>query len=251
MARRKALSKAVRFEVFKRDSFKCQYCGRSAPDVILEADHIDPVSKGGGDDLANLVTSCFDCNRGKAGRKLSDTSVAAKSRAQLAELQERRDQIDMMLEWRSGLRNLDDDTVTKLESFWAKATNTSGLNEYALGLLRKLLKQFTVAEIAAAMDVAVDQYEDVSDAFHAIGGICRVAREETEDPGIKELYYIRGIFRKRMKAAYNHYGHDWVVMRALKGARARGAAIADLRQLAVDSRCWTHFLDDLDAAGAR
>jgi 5-methylcytosine-specific restriction endonuclease McrA len=29
---RKALSKKLRFEVFKRDNFTCQYCGRAAPD---------------------------------------------------------------------------------------------------------------------------------------------------------------------------------------------------------------------------
>lgn len=42
MSKRKGLSPKVRFEVFKRDSFKCQYCGRSAPDVMLRADHIEP-----------------------------------------------------------------------------------------------------------------------------------------------------------------------------------------------------------------
>ena len=42
---RKAISKKLRFEVFKRDSFTCQYCGKSAPDVILHVDHILPVKK--------------------------------------------------------------------------------------------------------------------------------------------------------------------------------------------------------------
>ena len=69
MAKRKNLSKSVRFEVFKRDSFKCQYCGKSAPDVVLEVDHIIPVSKGGDNDISNLITACFDCNRGKRDKK--------------------------------------------------------------------------------------------------------------------------------------------------------------------------------------
>lgn len=60
-----AISKKVRFEVFKRDGFKCQYCGRSAPDVILHVDHINPVSNGGNNDIMNLVTSCSECNLGK------------------------------------------------------------------------------------------------------------------------------------------------------------------------------------------
>ena len=59
---RKAIPKSVRFEVFKRDKFTCQYCGASAPDVILEIDHIRPVSKGGTNDILNLVTACRDCN---------------------------------------------------------------------------------------------------------------------------------------------------------------------------------------------
>ena len=62
----------VTFEVFKRDSFTCQYCGKSAPDAVLEVDHIIPVSKGGDNDISNLITSCFECNRGKSNKKLTD-----------------------------------------------------------------------------------------------------------------------------------------------------------------------------------
>ena len=50
-----AVRKKDRFEVFKRDSFTCQYCGKSAPDVILQIDHIVPVSKDGTDDIVNLL----------------------------------------------------------------------------------------------------------------------------------------------------------------------------------------------------
>ena len=71
MAKRKGISKSTRFEVFKRDSFTCQYCGKSAPDVVLEVDHINPVSKGGDNDISNLITACFDCNRGKKDKKLT------------------------------------------------------------------------------------------------------------------------------------------------------------------------------------
>ncbi len=88
MTKRKSLSKKVRFEVFKRDSFKCQYCGSSAPDVVLQVDHIKAVSKGGDNDLMNLVTACFDCNSGKSNRSLDDNSVLAKQRAQLDELRD-------------------------------------------------------------------------------------------------------------------------------------------------------------------
>lgn len=55
----------LRFEVFRRDKFVCQYCGACGPNVILEVDHVIPVSRGGTDDIDNLKTACFDCNRGK------------------------------------------------------------------------------------------------------------------------------------------------------------------------------------------
>ncbi len=60
-----AVSKRKRFEVFKRDGFTCQYCGRMPPSAILECDHIAPKSKGGSHGVSNLVTSCRDCNQGK------------------------------------------------------------------------------------------------------------------------------------------------------------------------------------------
>ena len=89
MAARK-LSAKTRFEVFKRDKFKCQYCGAEAPATLLQVDHVTSRRDGGGDSLLNLMTSCAPCNRGKGARQLSDDSAVAKQRAQIVELQERR-----------------------------------------------------------------------------------------------------------------------------------------------------------------
>ena len=69
-----AISKKTRFEVFKRDKFSCVYCGAKPTESELEIDHFTPKCKGGGDDIANLVTSCFNCNRGKSGRVIGDES---------------------------------------------------------------------------------------------------------------------------------------------------------------------------------
>jgi hypothetical protein len=68
---RKPTSKRMRFEVFKRDNFECQYCGAKPPKVPLEIDHIVPVSKNGKTTKDNLITACFDCNRGKSNIKLT------------------------------------------------------------------------------------------------------------------------------------------------------------------------------------
>jgi len=58
----------LRFLVMRRDSFKCQNCGKSPAthaNVQLELDHDIPWSKGGKTTFDNLRTLCGDCNRGK------------------------------------------------------------------------------------------------------------------------------------------------------------------------------------------
>jgi uncharacterized protein YozE (UPF0346 family) len=64
---RSGISPKIRFEIFKRDNYKCQVCGASVKEdgVKLEVDHKNPKSMGGTDDESNLWTLCFDCNRGK------------------------------------------------------------------------------------------------------------------------------------------------------------------------------------------
>lgn len=68
---RKQLSKKTRFEVFKRDSFTCQYCGSVPPKVVLHVDHIVPVASGGENNIDNLITSCESCNQGKGATSLT------------------------------------------------------------------------------------------------------------------------------------------------------------------------------------
>jgi len=71
---RKPISKSKRFDIFHRDGFICQYCGKQPPEATLEIDHIQPVSKGGNNDEMNLITACQDCNRGKSAKELGNIS---------------------------------------------------------------------------------------------------------------------------------------------------------------------------------
>ena len=52
--------------VFNRDNYTCFYCKERGG--ILECDHVLPLSRGGSNDVINLVSSCVACNRSK-GRK--------------------------------------------------------------------------------------------------------------------------------------------------------------------------------------
>ncbi len=62
------ISDRLRYQVLKRDNFKCCACGASPakePSVELHIDHIIPWSKGGKTEINNLQTLCSKCNLGK------------------------------------------------------------------------------------------------------------------------------------------------------------------------------------------
>jgi len=64
----------LRFEILKRDKFRCQYCGKNPIEdrVKLEIDHIYPKIKGGTHHFNNLTTACHECNAGKSDVLLTE-----------------------------------------------------------------------------------------------------------------------------------------------------------------------------------
>lgn len=88
-----AVSVRARFEIFKRDDFSCRYCGRRSPEVVLEVDHVVPASKGGTDDEMNLVTSCWECNRGKSDVPLAEAMTGSEPHDKAIEILERERQL--------------------------------------------------------------------------------------------------------------------------------------------------------------
>src|SRR6266496_4772459 len=156
--KREAISKGIRFEVFKRDSFKCQYCGAVAPEVLLAIDHIRPVAKGGDNHLTNLITSCVACNAGKRDIPLDERTAVAKARAQMEELQERREQLEMMMMWRQGLRALNAETVDRVCAFWDELTPGWTVNEHGKLSMKKWLRSFSIEELTKSMETAAVQY---------------------------------------------------------------------------------------------
>ncbi len=58
--------KLTRKELFLRDNYTCQYCGRESRDLTV--DHVIPRFRGGPHSWDNLVSACKACNHRKAGR---------------------------------------------------------------------------------------------------------------------------------------------------------------------------------------
>jgi 5-methylcytosine-specific restriction endonuclease McrA len=58
--------------LFARDAYRCQYCGRHKRELgyreSLTRDHLIPISRGGDNGWANVVTACSRCNLKKGNR---------------------------------------------------------------------------------------------------------------------------------------------------------------------------------------
>lgn len=251
MAKRKSISKSLRFEVFKRDSFTCQYCGGQAPDVVLHVDHINPVAGGGENDIFNLITSCEACNLGKGARPLSDQSAIAKQKAQLDALSERRDQLEMLLKWRQGLAGIEEDQVEAFNSEFSRATGCT-LNETGKAKLRTWLKRHNIKDILDGLDGALATYfkngaEDPDEnnrlAGYAFNMTVRVINARTryaDKPYMRDLFYARAIIRNRIHC------NDQVAINLLEQAYTLGAHIDELKDWASRARNWTIWRNEME-----
>jgi hypothetical protein len=119
-----SISKRVRFEIFKRDKFICRYCGKRPPEVVLEADHIVPVCEGGTDDLHNLVTSCFACNRGKAGVSLGEAAPLLDDESVLEAIQEvleKKILLKQSIRSATAYRKAEREAARRVRTWWAES----------------------------------------------------------------------------------------------------------------------------------
>ena len=66
--RPKSPVKFSRQNIYARDKYRCQYCGKRFPNDEFTYDHVIPKSRGGKTEWENIVTCCVFCNRKKGGR---------------------------------------------------------------------------------------------------------------------------------------------------------------------------------------
>lgn len=175
--KRKALSKKLRFEVFKRDGFVCQYCGAHPPAVVLELDHVDPVSNGGADDTDNLVTSCFNCNRGKAARLLTVVPKSLKDKA--AEVSEREAQLAGYAAIMESRRQRIEDDVWRVLEILHGPSERVPRDQFQS--VRLFVEKIGLHETLDAMEIAMSSHVPMYKVFRYFCGVCwRKARRAGE-----------------------------------------------------------------------
>ncbi len=68
---RALMTSKLRQHILERDNYTCKFCGNSIhaePNLLLEIDHIIPVTKSGFTEEGNLQTLCWKCNRSKSNK---------------------------------------------------------------------------------------------------------------------------------------------------------------------------------------
>ncbi len=246
MAQRKSITKKNRFEVFKRDSFTCQYCGSMAPDVILEIDHINPVSKGGTNEMMNLVTSCKDCNSGKKDRVLGDKNVIKQQQKQLKEINQKREQLKLMLEWKNELDKFHQEQIDIIDDILIELTNTS-LTDAGRLLISKNIKKYGISDIIDSTYKSIDRYFDANDKITCekvisyIAAVSRCKAQNLKDPYFSKVLYVKGIMR-------NRFG----IKDQIKTSKALTELIKSdedyetIKSIAVDAQNWVNFWELLN-----
>jgi tetratricopeptide (TPR) repeat protein len=138
------ISKSLRFDVFQRDNHTCQYCGRKAPDVELEVDHLVPVAQGGTDEFDNLMTSCKECNSGKSAKLVKEFTKGHTINEWRAIIRQKR--VEILRKRRAQL--------TEVMEYWAECRGTKSVSEYDAGFIRNFIERYEPEWIKAAVSIA-------------------------------------------------------------------------------------------------
>ena len=251
--KRVAVPKRIRFEVFKRDKFTCQYCGGKSPDVVLNCDHIDPVANGGTNDILNLITSCQPCNSGKSDKLLNDSSVLDKQRMELEKLSDRREQINMMMAWREELSNLIDIEIGHISDQINQKCPEYSVSDAGKKFIKRWLKKYSFSELLEAIDDSFDSYHSYCDedecvhskawdkAFRYVPNVARIRKSGEKSEELRRVFYIRGILRNRIP-----YVNEGRYMAAMKEAIDNDINLDGVENLSKNCRNWTEFIRQIN-----
>lgn len=170
--KRKGISKKLRFEIFKRDGFKCAYCGKEPPAVTLEIDHIEPFSKGGEDDINNYITACFDCNRGKSNICLS--KIPPQISENLDALKEKEAQLKEYRKYIKKIKRRELKDINDISKIYTNQYNEWALTDTFKKIsLKKFLSLLPKDEVEEALYVSINKFPEDHDAvIKYFCGVC-------------------------------------------------------------------------------
>lgn len=143
--------KRLRFEVLKRDGFRCRYCGANAASTLLHVDHVVPIAEGGTDDPENLVAACADCNLGKSSVSLDASPLGAS--ASTDAMLEHAEQIRAYLAAVKEVELARGELVQMVIDRWVESVDPEGMQRDVIASLPTWIQDIGLERVMQAVDV--------------------------------------------------------------------------------------------------
>lgn len=174
--KRRQVSTRVRFEIFKRDGFTCQYCGAHPPLAVLHVDHIVPVKEGGGNEETNLVTACDTCNLGKAAESLQSIPASLADRA--AEVAEREAQLRGYSEVMAAQRERIESDCWEVAEVYMERYALKHVTRAEFQSIKNFIERLGLHECLRAMEIATSRQRYSGAGFRYFCGVSwRIIKE--------------------------------------------------------------------------
>lgn len=148
MTEKRDVSTRTRFEIFKRDGFRCIYCGATPMQSALHVDHVIALANGGGNEPDNLVTACGDCNLGKSAVPLDRKRYAQQDPEGLRDHAE---QIAEYMKLQKEIAEAKSAVVDNLAFHWEKVIGA--MSQDTFNILRGLASEWPYDKLIKAMDI--------------------------------------------------------------------------------------------------
>jgi hypothetical protein len=167
----------VRFEIFKRDGFRCIYCGATPVSTPLHCDHVVAIADGGSNDPSNLVTACSDCNLGKGVVRIEKKTL------QPIATEADRDHADQIREYLAVQRTIEEAKTLAHEAIADRWQELIGpLSEEMFRRLRVVMKEWPIEKLEEAMQITGRKLESLGEEFDY-------------DTSVHQAKYFHGILR--------------------------------------------------------
>lgn len=173
------VSTRTRFEIFKRDGFRCLYCGATPLQRPLHVDHVLAIANGGDNSQANLVTACGDCNLGKSAvpldRKKFNATIA--TQAEKDHAQQILDYLALQREIQAAKKTVTDVVAARWEEV------VGPLTQQMYDRLGYIISQWPMDKLEEAMQITARKLGTAGEEFSA-------------SEAIDQQRYFQGILRR-------------------------------------------------------
>lgn len=244
--------KRIKFEVFEKDSFKCQVCGAVAPNVNLTLHRLQNNQQAENWlDPAFLTTFCESCQRKNSSQESANT--VNNGHLSLNALEERLEQLKMLINWRKGMIKIRKRQLASLVEFWQELVPSIFLSEVHKKTLLSCISKYSSEDIKEAMRLAVQEFivvhqdgsiarDSFQMAFANIPEICYRKTKVRKTREAEELYHIHDILEERIDGFFDSAR----VIQWLHYARSWDVHLEELIQMAARVTNWTQFSCSID-----